>query len=212
MKLLLTSGGITNESIARGLDDLTNFKREDVKIGFIPTASNGEPGNKDWYINQITDLYKHSFKWIDFIDFSASGVEWEARLAECNVIYVSGGNTFHLLNEVKKHKFDVWLNKHLDNFVYVGVSAGSILATPSIKIATVEPADINYVGLQDLNALNLVNYEISPHSPELLSYETNANYAKTIKNRLYAIDDNTALYQNGNSFKVLTEGKFQEYN
>lgn len=212
MKLLLTSAGIKNEAIARGLDELTNLKREDVKIGFIPTASNGETGNKDWYINQITDLYKHNFKWIDFVDFSASNVDWESRLAECNVIYVSGGNTFHLLNEVKKHKFDVWLNNNIEKFVYVGVSAGSILATPNIKIATVEPADINYVGLQDLNALNLVNYEISPHSPDLLSYETNAKYAKTIQNKLYAIDDATAIYQDGNDFKVITEGKFQEYN
>ena len=40
MKLLLTSSGLTNDSIAKALFDLTGKKPEETTIVFIPTASN----------------------------------------------------------------------------------------------------------------------------------------------------------------------------
>ena len=46
MKLLLTSGGIANKSIAKALFDLVGKKPKDTSIVFIPTASNVMRGNK----------------------------------------------------------------------------------------------------------------------------------------------------------------------
>ncbi|OWK26892.1 MAG: hypothetical protein US76_02160 [Parcubacteria group bacterium GW2011_GWA2_38_13b] len=56
MKLLLTSGGITNELIARALFDLVGKKPEDTSLVFIPTASNVEVGDKSWLINDLVNL------------------------------------------------------------------------------------------------------------------------------------------------------------
>ena len=50
MKLLLTSGGITNKSIADALFDLVGKKPEDTSLVFIPTASNVEKGDKGWLL------------------------------------------------------------------------------------------------------------------------------------------------------------------
>ena len=58
MKLLLTSAGITTQAIADKLFKLVGDGNR--KVGFITTASNVEPGNKDWYINQILNLQKYS--------------------------------------------------------------------------------------------------------------------------------------------------------
>lgn len=212
MKLLLTSAGISNESIAKALDNLTGLSRSEIKIGFIPTSANREPGNKDWFLNQLTDLYKYNFKWIDFIDFSASGVNWEERLSECNIVYISGGNTFHLLNEVRKYKFDEWIKENIERKVFVGTSAGSILFTPTIAIAQVEPADTNYAGITDLSGLGIVNFEISPHTPETLTYEANEKYASKSKNKLYVLDDNSAVEVQGSSINVISEGKWKLLN
>ena len=211
MKLLLTSGGITNDSIAKSLDQLTGLARSEVKIGFIPTAANAEPGNKDWYIRQISDLIKHQFTWIDFIDFSASNVAWKGRLEECQVLYVSGGNTFHLLHEVRKHRFDMWLKEHISQKVYVGTSAGSILMTPTISIAAVEPADTNDIGLTDLTGLSYVNFEVSPHTPEFLTHQANEEYAHRSNNPLYALDDNSAIQVIDEKVTVVSEGEWKEY-
>ncbi len=212
MKLLLTSFGITNDSIANAFDSLTGLDKNVVKIGFVPTASNVEEGNKSWFFEQIFDLQNRGYKWIDVIDFSATDVDWQKRLNYCDVIYVSGGNTFHLLNQSKIHGFDAWLKDNIENKVYVGSSAGSILLTPTIKIASVEPADINYAKITDLSALNFVPFEISPHSPEQLSFEINETYAKTISNKLYAIDDNTAIKVVNNNVEIITEGTWREFN
>lgn len=212
MKLLLTSMGISNDLIAESLDQLTGIDRSLVKIGFVPTAANVEPGKKDWFFEQIFDLNKFGYTNIDFIDFSASGFNWKERLNACDVVYVSGGNTFHLLNETKKHGFDAWVRENIENKIYLGTSAGSILVTPTIAIASVEPADTNYAGITDLTAINLVNFELSPHSPEQLSFEINENYAKTISNKLYAIDDNTAIKIVDSNVEIITQGDWKEFN
>lgn len=43
------------------------------------------------------------------------------------------------------------------------MSAGSIVACPTIVPAAWSPPDINYVGLENLAGLNLVNFLIHPH-------------------------------------------------
>ena len=53
MKLLLTSGGITNKSIADALFELVGKKPEDTALVFIPTAANVETGDKSWFINDL---------------------------------------------------------------------------------------------------------------------------------------------------------------
>ena len=111
MKLLLTSAGITTQAIA---DKLLELVGSNKKIGFITTAANVEPGNKDWYLNQILNLQKYGFEWIDLIDPSAPGVDWRERLDEVGAVFVSGGNTFHLLDQARKTGFDTWLKDHIE--------------------------------------------------------------------------------------------------
>jgi len=71
MKLLLTSGGITNKSIAKALFDLVGKKPKDTALVFIPTASNIEKGDKDWLINDLINLKNQNFKSISITDISA---------------------------------------------------------------------------------------------------------------------------------------------
>lgn len=211
MKLLLTSAGIENKSIAQALIRLVGKCPHEVKIGFIPTAANVEKGNKDWFINQLTQLQNFGFTWIDVVDISASGVDFKHRLEHVDVIYVSGGNTFHLLDQVRKNGFDVWLEQVLATKVYVGASAGSILATPSIAIASIDDGDENLLNLIDLTALALVDFEVSPHMSTHVSVEANDSYAKTISNMLYAIDDNTAIAVDGDVIEIISEGQWRKY-
>lgn len=209
MKLLLTSAGITNEIIANALDSLTDVSRTKLKIAFVPTAANMEPGKKDWFFQQIKDLEKFKYTWVDVVDFSASNIDWRNRLSECDVIFISGGNTFHLLHQTKLHGFDKWINENLNSKVFVGASAGSILFTPTIKICNVEPADTNYSNISDMSGLDLVDFEVSPHTPEMLTYESNESYSKTSQYKLYAIDDNTAIKVVEKNHEVVTNGKWK---
>lgn len=212
MKLLLTSAGITNQSIAVALEELVGKKAGDISIGFIPTAKNIEPGNAAWFVKKLTQMFAFGFTNIDLIDPSARDVDWRLALADKDVILVGGGNTFHLLNQVRAAGVDKWLHDNMRNKVYVGISAGSILATPNIGIASVGEGDENLPGLTDLTALSLVDFEVSPHSPESVTSDENREYAKSISNVLYAYDDDSAVRVNGKSIDIISEGQSEVFN
>lgn len=211
MKLLLTSAGLTNESIANALKGMLDREIDGVKIGFVPTAANTEPGNKDWYVRQMTDLYKYGFGYVDVVDISADGVDWKSRLADCDVILISGGNTFHLLNQIRKTGFADWFKENLGSKVFVGISAGSIIMTPSIAIASVDDGDENLIDLKDLTGMKLVDFEVSVHTPESVSHEGNKKYLEGIENELYGLDNNSAIKVVDGEMEVVSEGEWLKY-
>lgn len=213
MKLLLTSAGIYNKSIAKALSVLVGKSPSEVKIGYIPTSANGEAGNKDWVVKDFLNFWRYGYNWIDIVDPSASGVDWKSRLADVDVISLSGGNCFHLLNQVNVTGFGKWLKENLATKVYIGGSASSILVSPTIGVATIEAFhDENLPGLKDLTGLNLVDFEIVPHSPSWASYEDAAEYAKKASGKIYALDDMSAIKIDGDSVDVVTEGAWRVYN
>jgi|SRR3990167_3301937 len=211
MKLLLTSSGISNKTIAKALRELTGKAPSETKIGFVPIALNVEQGNKDWVVNQFLSLWRNGYNWIDIIDPTAVNVDWRKRLEEVDVIYPSGGNTFHLLDQVRKTGFDKWLKSNLKSKVYVGSNASTILLTPNIGVAGIDKIDPNLPGLTDLTGLGLVDFEIVVHVPSMISQESAEAYAKKSKNKVYIFDDETALKIDGKKIKVVSEGFWKIY-
>jgi dipeptidase E len=134
------------------------------------------------------------------------------RLNEVGVVFVSGGNTFHLLDQARKTGFDSWLRQHIESIVYVGVSAGSIVMTPNIGIAPVDNGDKNLAGITDLTGFNFVDFEVSPHTPEMVSIEANQEYAKSTRNKLYAYNDRSAIGVVGDERTIINEGQYWEFN
>ena len=132
MKLLLTSAGIKNDSIAKALEELVGKTANGVRIAFIPTAANVEEGDKGWLIEDYRNLKKREYE-VDIVDISALPREmWEPRLKQANVIMVGGGNTFHLMYWLRKVGLDKLLPELLKTRVYVGISAGSMVVSKSI--------------------------------------------------------------------------------
>lgn len=209
MKLLLTSAGITTQALADRLSELVSDGNK--KVGFITTAANVEAGNKDWYINQLTNLQKYGFDWIDIIDPSAPSVDWQARLREVGIIFVSGGNTFHLLDQARNTGFAAWLKEYIDTVVYVGASAGSIIMTPSIGIAPVDDGDTNLPGIINLTGLGFVDFEVSPHTPEMVSVAANEAYAASINHTFYAYNDTSAICVTDGHTDVINDGQYWKF-
>ena len=65
MRILLTSGGITNQSMVNVLKSWV----KDINIVFIPTAANVEEGDKDWLITDYVNCNKLGS--VDIVDISA---------------------------------------------------------------------------------------------------------------------------------------------
>ncbi|HXY18022.1 MAG TPA: Type 1 glutamine amidotransferase-like domain-containing protein [Candidatus Nitrosopolaris sp.] len=213
MKLLLTSGGISNHSIAKAFGELVSKNPSEVKVGYIPIAANVEAGNKDWVIKDFLNLWRYGYSQIDIVDPSAAGVNWETRLADVDVVALSGGNTFHLLDQVRKTGLDGWLKTNLGNKVYVGGSASSILVTPSIGAAGIGSFhDENLPNLKDLAGLGFVDFEIVPHVPGWGTYKDCEQYSAKTSNKLYALDDSSAIKIDGDKVEIISEGVWKLYN
>lgn len=210
MKLLLTSSGLSKRDIGVALQDMVGKAPGECRVGFIPTAANVELGTKDWVIGQLLQLQRYGFYQIDIVDISADGVDWRARLDDVDVLWLTGGNTFYLLDQVRKTGFDKWLAEHINDKVYVGGSASSILMTPTIALAGMEPGDENVPGLTDLTGLGYVPFEIEPHCDEA-RFAAVEEYARTVKNSVYALDDLSAIRVFDDVVDVISGGVWKKY-
>ncbi len=75
-------------------------------------------------------------------------------------IVVGGGNTFHLLKYLQQEKLiEVIRHKVLDGIPYIGWSAGSNVACPTICTTN----DMPITEPENFHALNLVRFQINPH-------------------------------------------------
>lgn len=217
MKLLLTSGGLENQSIISALRELVGTDFKDAKLIFIPTAANMEVGDKWWLINDLVKCKELGFKQVDIVDIAAvPQAVWQSRLEKADVIMVGGGNTSYLMGQIRKSGLAEILPNLLKTRVYVGISAGSMVVAPKLKEKEMQRLYEEPIVDDDTNeGLGLVDFLVVPHmnSPyfprvaELID-ET----AKDIDMLFYAIDDQTAIKVTDGKIEVVTEGKWKKYN
>ena len=81
-------------------------------------------------------------------------------VGEAEVIFVGGGNTFRLLKGLHDHDLlDPIRQRVAAGVPYIGSSAGSIVACPTLKTTK----DMPVVQPPSFEALGLVSFQISPH-------------------------------------------------
>ncbi len=218
MKLLLTSGGITNGSIAKALFDLVGKKPEETSLVFIPTAANMEKGDKDWLINDLINLKKQNFKSIDIVDISAMDKkDWLPRMEEADVLFFGGGNTYHLMEWMNKSGLTGVLPELLKTKIYAGLSAGSMITNKDLllKISQIvydEDLDKDY----EMKGLNYVDFYFLPHLNSVyfqkLREESIRQACEGMSEKIYALDDESALKVIDGNIEVISEGKYLVFN
>ncbi|MFA6428091.1 MAG: Type 1 glutamine amidotransferase-like domain-containing protein [Candidatus Buchananbacteria bacterium] len=214
MKLLLTSNGLTNQSIVKALFELVNKKPEDTSLIFIPTASNVEVGDKSWVTDDLENLNQQNFKSIESVDISAVEEKiWRPKLAAADVLFFEGGNSFHLMTWINKSGLALLLPELLKNKVYVGLSAGSMVACKDLTLQinqNIYEEDLDKT--QNLPGLNLVDFYFLPHLNSPYFKKARENFIKeTIKESpktFYALDDNSALKIVDGKVEVISEGEW----
>jgi len=218
MKLLLTSGGLTNKSISKALFDLAGKKPKDTSLVFIPTASNIETGDKGWLIDDLKNLQKQGFKSIDIADISAVPENiWRPKFEEADVLFFEGGNTYHLMEWINKSGLVKLLPEYLKTKIWVGVSAGSMVTNSDLALKISQALyeeDLDRMG--DMAGLNYVDFYFVPHlnSPYFpkLTEENIKKLTGRISKKIYAMDDQSALKIIDGKVEIISEGKYLEYN
>jgi dipeptidase E len=168
LKLLLTSGGVTNPSIRDALVDLLGKPTADATALCIPTAQWGHPmcgpvsargfvsGLPPW--GGMTSMEWKSLGLLELSALPTIGAErWLPWVRQADVLLVDGGDATYLCHWMRESGLADLLPS-LPDTVWVGVSAGSMVMTPRIG-----PDFVEWPSAPDDRTLGVVDFSIFPH-------------------------------------------------
>jgi len=193
MKLLLTSAGLSYENIKKFF--ISQFDMLDNKTACIVTSGRNE--EEQSYIDiSIKELENFGIK---VVEFNIAKHNSFVGFPEFDIYYVCGGNTFYILDRMRKTGIDKILVDAVKNGkFYIGVSAGSIIAGPDIEVAGIGNGDPNDINLKDLSGLKIVPYIVTPHYNQEEEADVEKFKEKRKGERVVALTDEQAIFvENG---------------
>jgi dipeptidase E len=216
LKLLLTSGGITNESIRGALVDLLGKPIADSTALCIPTAQWGHPmcgpPSVRRFIVGGSSAHMCGLGWksvgvLELTALPTIGEErWVPWVREADVLLVDGGDATYLCHWMRQSKLADLLPTLLET-VWVGMSAGSMVLTPRIGSDFVQ-----WPSAPNDKTLGVVDFSIFPHL-DVFPENTLAKakrWAADLTHPAYAIDDQTAITVTDGTTEVVSEGRWKQ--
>ncbi len=202
MKLILSSD---NSFLLKYGYDLTGIPKDQMKIGYIITASKGARTDANQkYRNQIKE---QGYILNEFDIENRTENEIREFLNDKNIIQVEGGNSFYLLKAVKNSGFDRVLKELLlEDKIYIGTSAGAYLACPTIQISDWSDDSISRFGITDFTALNYVPFVLKVHYTDEQK-DLVQEKMKELKHPLRILRDGQGILVEDNKYTFLGDGE-----
>jgi len=134
------------------------------KILFITTAAEGEDGDKQWLEDDRNALLNIGLKIVDYTITGKKQSDFAKDFQDIKYVFVSGGNTFYLLEKAQESGFINFINDYIqkDN-VYFGSSAGSVIAGPDIYPLLILDSLEKAPNLKDYKGFGFIDLVILPH-------------------------------------------------
>jgi len=220
VKYLLTSAGIKNTSIHNALLDLLCKPIAESSALCIPTAAHAMPGGAAlaWRLISGRDPFcpmcELGWKSLGVLELTAlpsiDEEHWVPMVQATDVLLVGGGDPLYLCHWMRQSGLASLLPS-LRETVYVGLSAGSMVMSPSIGEDFVRwkpPAGGD-------GTLGLVDFSMFPHlDHEMLPDNSMAHaekWAASMPVPTYAIDDQTAIKVIDGVVEVVSEGHWKRF-
>jgi dipeptidase E len=222
LKLLLTSAGIKNASIRDALVDLLGKSIGESSALCIPTASYGHAPRGFERASAFISGQESRCPMIE-LGWKSMGVLeltalpsldddlWVPLVEETDVLLVNGGDALYLCHWMKESGLSELLPS-LENTVWVGLSAGSMVMTPRIGEDFVQwrpPSGED-------TTLGFVDFSICPHlAPDGMPGNSMAeaeSWAAKISGPAYAVDDETAFKVVDGTVEIVSEGQWKQLN
>lgn len=204
--LFLSSAGIRFPIVKNELLKIFPKPLNKLKLAHIITASKVE--ENPVFVKDDQDVMEERKIQVEKVDIDGNN---EKELMEIlggkDVIYVNGGNGFYLLKKVYESGFDKVVKSLIKKgVVYVGVSAGTYIACPTIEMHEWKKVRDNHYGLKNLNAMNLVPFLISVHyNREKYREKVKDGMSKT-KYPVKILTDDQALLIKGRNVRLVGKG------
>lgn len=133
------------------------------KVLFIPTASIHE--GYTGYVGSARNVFKKSGALLTEVDISSEAFQKiQALFEDADIIYFTGGNSFFLIDQLRKTGADKLLKQYIEKGkLFIGESAGAIVCAPTISyIEKMDPIPEDY-SQSDYAGLHLIDFYILPH-------------------------------------------------
>ena len=228
MKFLLTSGGITNDSIRNALVDLLGKPIAESSALYIPTALYANPNGPVMAARLIrgetnTAPFPDGFISLCDVGWKSLGVleltalpsideeRWLPLVQETDALLVEGGDPLYLCYWMRQSGLAALLPKLGRETVYVGLSAGSMVMAPSIGEDFVRwkppTGGDRTLGLVDFAMFPHLDYPSMPDN----SMANAEKWAAGLGVPAYAIDDQTAIKVIDGAVEVVSEGHWKRF-
>ena len=240
MKLLLTSGGISNPSITDALVDLLGKPITQANALFVPTAIYPFPGGANSAFAAISGkapspVAELGWKSLGVLELTAlPSIErdiWVNAVQQTDALLVWGGDPVYLAYWLK-HSGLAELFSSLPDLVYLGVSGGAIAMASTFGEVYWDPPNCAGERLETevmafavpggeksatfvmAEGAGMVDFAIIPHVEfdDLRDVANAARWAARQAMPTYAIDDQTALKVVGGVVEVVSEGEWRLLN
>lgn len=216
MRLFLNGGGCGQQTLLT-YKEINKVIDHEKPVLYIPLAMD----EKDHPYDSCYDWIKEEISSIDIpaIEMVKTFEQLEKKdLSKYSLIYIGGGNTYKLLNGIKKTNIYDKLKEYiLNNGILYGSSAGTVIFGKSIDI--IEVMDENGINLTDTNGFNFLNnISIFVHytnykskfseeeNKKLMEKYTNFISMYTSKNeKVIAIPEEDTIFFDGKNIKVIGE-------
>ena len=197
MRLLLLSAG---------LGAVPGHLQAGARIGFIATAA--EPYD-DQTFTEETRAQLRSFGFtLEEVDVSGETASLlQEKIAGVDAIFVAGGNTFFLLQQLRKKGVDRMIIEHVaQDKLYIGSSAGSVIAGTSIEPVRVFDNPDDAPDLGSFDGLDMVAYVVLPHyggEDQALFEDIEREYGNRLK--FVKLRDNEAIFARSRTDEEIIE-------
>ena len=183
-------------------EQFQSFMKKDLKgktVTFIPTAS--LPEKQTFFVEAAKKSFATLGMVIDELELSqATPTEIRQKLESNDVIYVTGGNTFFLLQELKKSGADILIQQQVaGGKIYIGESAGAVVASPNIEYIKAMDDVKKAPELESFQALNLVDISPVPHYASF-------PFKEVVENIITNYDTDLKLIPISNKQAILIDG------
>ncbi len=219
MKYLLTSSGISNDSIRHALVDLLGKPIAESSALVIPTAWYAYPGGLAGVYRLIHGVAKSplcelGWKSLGVPELTAlpsiKKENWVPLVQEVDALLVGGGEVFYLCYWMWQSGLADLLPELPRETVYVGLSGGSMVVAPAIGVY-----DDPKLPTGSDRMLGLVDFTLFPHldDPDMPdnSLANAERWAAGIPVPAYAIDDQTAIKVTDGVVEVVSEGHWKRF-
>jgi dipeptidase E len=199
-RLLLASHGIG------ALPELVGGETAGLRFAFVPTAAGPEADTKFWVQADRRQLEVLGCE-VSTLDLATvEPADAEAALRGLDGVFLTGGNSFLLLRHVRRTGFGALVSPLVEEgaILYVGTSAGALLAGPDLAPAASLDNWREVPELESSTALGLVPFAVLPHDQESEFRERHdESVAAHPSLQFVRLTDDRAVLVRGDSVKVV---------